>query len=85
MFRNNLRRKFHGQSSRGVCLVDLHRLLGLLEYYGKTLIVSLAAPSSVKAGSSSLIAFLTVLFPRCILLEVCLTLFCIFLNSPARA
>ena len=63
--------------SRSICLVHLHCLLGLLEYCGKTLTVSLAAHYSISRESRQLLTpsnFLIVVFPRYILPEVCLTL-----------
>ena len=55
-----------------ICLAHLHRLLSLLEYYGKTLPVSPAADCSILRERWQLFTpshFLTVLFPRCILFE----------------
>ena len=46
MFRTTLQCNFQGQSSPSICLVHLHRLLGLLEYCGKSLTVWPAAHCS---------------------------------------
>ena len=64
-----LRREFHDQSSRSVCLVHLRRLRGLLEFYSWTPLLhprKFAAPHPL--------AILIVLFPRCQFLKVCLAL-----------
>ena len=72
-----LRREFHGQSSWSIRLVYLRRLRGLLVFIGFTLTVSLAAYSCVRDSSwlRTLSPFiLSVFFPRCQFLEVCLAL-----------